>query len=361
MNDKTRILAAWIAALGLATSAQAVGGGPIPGGAGKIGDFVWHDVNENGIQDMDEPGIAGVVVELKTVLNGIVAEARQTTTNSDGLYTFNGLALEDVLLDLAPQGGLTGYEVNVGLPGNFAPGGALHGLAATEAYAGVDPTADSNGTLAFVILPDDEPENLDVDFGFTGDLLPPLVDCDLEVLASCAPLDGSEGGSEPGACSVVAGGSVVFTYEAMNHGATLFDVLVTDAYGPVAGTPIPELATGETAGLMTVETVPADLANTVSFSAVNGAGELCPDAVATVSVEVTPVVEPEPKKKKKKKKNRNKKKNKKKKKKDKKKKAKKCQGDSDSDSGSDSGSQGCGADDDDSDSDSDSGSDSDSD
>ncbi len=30
----------------------------------SLGDFVWDDLNKNGIQDADEPGIANVEVEL---------------------------------------------------------------------------------------------------------------------------------------------------------------------------------------------------------------------------------------------------------------------------------------------------------
>ncbi|MDV7398392.1 SdrD B-like domain-containing protein, partial [Arthrospira platensis SPKY1] len=31
---------------------------------GSIGQFVWEDLNANGLQDPDEPGIAGVTVRL---------------------------------------------------------------------------------------------------------------------------------------------------------------------------------------------------------------------------------------------------------------------------------------------------------
>ncbi len=30
----------------------------------SLGDYVWNDLNKNGIQDADEPGIANVEVEL---------------------------------------------------------------------------------------------------------------------------------------------------------------------------------------------------------------------------------------------------------------------------------------------------------
>jgi len=56
------------------------------GNNGSIGDFVWNDMNQNGIQDAGEPGIAGVQV----ALNG-GSVSMNTTTDSNGLYLFNNL------------------------------------------------------------------------------------------------------------------------------------------------------------------------------------------------------------------------------------------------------------------------------
>lgn len=54
----------------------------------NVGNFVWEDLNENGVQDSGEPGIEGVTVELwdstKTQLIG------STLTNSNGIYTLTG-------------------------------------------------------------------------------------------------------------------------------------------------------------------------------------------------------------------------------------------------------------------------------
>ncbi|MEN9865333.1 MAG: hypothetical protein RL748_923, partial [Pseudomonadota bacterium] len=51
-----------------------------------LGDFVWHDKNANGVQDADEEGIAGVVVQLKDA-NGLVVAS--TTTDAAGAYHFD--------------------------------------------------------------------------------------------------------------------------------------------------------------------------------------------------------------------------------------------------------------------------------
>jgi LPXTG-motif cell wall-anchored protein len=52
-----------------------------------IGDTVWSDENENGIQDNGEKGIAGATVRL-TLPDSTTIE---TDTNANGLYLFSGL------------------------------------------------------------------------------------------------------------------------------------------------------------------------------------------------------------------------------------------------------------------------------
>jgi hypothetical protein len=53
-----------------------------------VGDFVWMDNNNNGIQDAGEPGIPGITVQLYDCNNNLI---RTTTTNSMGLYLFDKL------------------------------------------------------------------------------------------------------------------------------------------------------------------------------------------------------------------------------------------------------------------------------
>jgi len=57
------------------------------GASATIGDFVWNDVNGDGIQDADEKGIAGAKVKITypdaTTIEGM--------TNSSGKYLFSGL------------------------------------------------------------------------------------------------------------------------------------------------------------------------------------------------------------------------------------------------------------------------------
>ncbi|MFN8338998.1 MAG: SdrD B-like domain-containing protein [Saprospiraceae bacterium] len=58
---------------------------------GRIGDFVWHDLNGNGLQDANEPGIAGIQVTLNgtTYLGHPVSKT--TFSFTDGQYIFENL------------------------------------------------------------------------------------------------------------------------------------------------------------------------------------------------------------------------------------------------------------------------------
>ena len=52
----------------------------------KIGDFVWDDINVNGLQDIGEPGLAGVQVSIYLASNDQLIDV--TTTNAAGNYEF---------------------------------------------------------------------------------------------------------------------------------------------------------------------------------------------------------------------------------------------------------------------------------
>ncbi|MDO9226346.1 MAG: SdrD B-like domain-containing protein [Pseudomonadota bacterium] len=61
----------------------------------SVGDKVWDDMNHNGLQDANEPGIAGIKITLKTSSGSTVAS---TTTNSTGNYNFANLNPGDYYL-----------------------------------------------------------------------------------------------------------------------------------------------------------------------------------------------------------------------------------------------------------------------
>ncbi|MCP3946322.1 SdrD B-like domain-containing protein, partial [Herbaspirillum sp.] len=55
-----------------------------------LGDFVWQDTDEDGIQDVGEPGISDVTVNLRDADTDKLIST--TTTDSSGYYGFTGLS-----------------------------------------------------------------------------------------------------------------------------------------------------------------------------------------------------------------------------------------------------------------------------
>jgi uncharacterized repeat protein (TIGR01451 family) len=64
---------------------------------GSIGDYVWKDANDNGIQDLGESGVKNVTVELyRTDANGTPQTKLKTTkTDANGKYLFDSLSSGD--------------------------------------------------------------------------------------------------------------------------------------------------------------------------------------------------------------------------------------------------------------------------
>ena len=81
---------------------------------GSISDFVWLDTNQNGIQDVNESGIAGVRVNL------YLHESPETLygwtyTNGTGIYSFDKLCEGNYSLQFIPP---PGYAFTIQIPGN---------------------------------------------------------------------------------------------------------------------------------------------------------------------------------------------------------------------------------------------------
>ncbi|MBK8849662.1 MAG: hypothetical protein IPN73_05805 [Saprospiraceae bacterium] len=59
----------------------------------ELGDFVWEDLNYNGLQDAGEPGLEGVAVRALDASGNLLAE---TLTGADGKYILIGLPSIDI-------------------------------------------------------------------------------------------------------------------------------------------------------------------------------------------------------------------------------------------------------------------------
>jgi hypothetical protein len=83
---------------------------------GAIGDFVWNDVNRDGIQDAGEPGVAGVLITLYNVgPDGVIGggddgSTLTTTTDATGYYVFPNLDPGKYIV-VASQ--VTGYTLSL--------------------------------------------------------------------------------------------------------------------------------------------------------------------------------------------------------------------------------------------------------
>ena len=75
--------------------------------ASAVGDFVWYDVNRNGLQDVGEPGIGNVVLDLYKDADGsggltpadVLVDS--TVTDADGGYLFRNLVAGNYIVDVA--------------------------------------------------------------------------------------------------------------------------------------------------------------------------------------------------------------------------------------------------------------------
>ena len=69
-----------------------------------LGDFVWEDLDRDGIQEAGEPGIPGVLVRLLTQSGEEIASA---ITDENGMYMFSDLAPGNYIIEFAVPDGFT--------------------------------------------------------------------------------------------------------------------------------------------------------------------------------------------------------------------------------------------------------------
>ncbi|EFO79830.1 conserved repeat domain protein [Oscillochloris trichoides DG-6] len=108
----------------------------------RLGNLVWHDLNNNGLADDGATGIANVEV-LLTGTDGLGnAVNRNTTTDSNGLYLFDNLMPGEYVVTIAAS--------------NFTGAGALASSGNLPAYVS---SSGTNGSLSGPYEPAADPDN----------------------------------------------------------------------------------------------------------------------------------------------------------------------------------------------------------
>jgi SdrD B-like domain/Thrombospondin type 3 repeat len=91
---------------------------------GQIGDFVWIDLNNNGLQDLAEPGVQNVKMILwKSVAGTPTTKVDSVFTDAAGAYHFNNLALDSYIVQLVktsiPSNAKISLLANIGANDNI--------------------------------------------------------------------------------------------------------------------------------------------------------------------------------------------------------------------------------------------------
>ncbi len=174
---------------------------PPPPVKASVGNYVWFDADQDGIQDPSESGIAGVVVELLDASGNVVAT---TTTDGNGMYLFDNVDPGDYSVQFSEPIGM------VPTANNGAIGGATNSDADSTTLTSPTFTVMAGDSITYV------------DAGFH------LQDPNNASLGDKVFYDtNNDGIQDPGE----AGVPNVTVYLYAGDGTTVLDSAVTDALG----------------------------------------------------------------------------------------------------------------------------------
>ncbi len=186
-----------------------------------LGDFVWNDLDKDGIQDPNEPGISGVTVQLKDCNNNVLQTIQ---TNANGLYLFENLTPGCYRIGVVKPAGF-----------DFSPANQTN----DQQDSDIDP--NTSMTADVVLAPGDV--NRTVDAGLTEIPLPPGSIGDF--VWNDTDKDGIQDANEPGVNGVTVqlldcnnqviattttNGVGFYTFTGLNAGCYKVRVLLPDGY-----------------------------------------------------------------------------------------------------------------------------------
>ncbi|HFC29730.1 MAG TPA: hypothetical protein ENJ44_01675, partial [Oceanospirillales bacterium] len=139
-----------------------------------VGDYVWYDSNQNGIQDAGEPGVNGITVNLyyNATWTGIPVQMTVTTNNgNDGYYQFSPLPAGDYCIEFSNL--TTGWvftSSNVGTDSSDSDADPTTGQIMNINLVNSDSSQDAGiyaaiGSVPGVMFCDDSPQNGSQDAG----------------------------------------------------------------------------------------------------------------------------------------------------------------------------------------------------
>lgn len=99
----------------------------------QLGNFVWNDLDMDGIQDAGEPGMAGIEVKLTITYPNGTSITVVTETDTNGYYSFNNLLLDENFTGTSASEPI--FSITLTPPLGYLP---------TESNMGTDPALDSN-------------------------------------------------------------------------------------------------------------------------------------------------------------------------------------------------------------------------
>lgn len=122
------------------TGDQPVSSGGVQGSGALLGNRVWLDENENGLQDSWEPGIGGVKVDLEQPDGKLVASL---TTDANGYYAFQPADKGPYKLHFWLPEGYKFTKQNAGADDNLDSDALDDGLTAALSFNGEDLSQDA--------------------------------------------------------------------------------------------------------------------------------------------------------------------------------------------------------------------------
>lgn len=200
---------------------------PAAPAVGRIGDRVWIDADEDGVQDSGEAGLTNAVVTLRDSGGVVVATA---TADDNGAYEFTGL-----------EAGT--YTVTVAAPSDYEP-----------TYDVDSHTITPNA--AEVILGSGE-NRVDADFGYVYNPPDPLTGRLGDRVWADVNGNGLVDGTEAGLTNVVVellggGGAVLQVATTGSNGEYLFENLASGTYSVRVMPPVGYVATSDLDGVATL-------------------------------------------------------------------------------------------------------------